>query len=285
MAKRFTDRNKWTDPFLRGLQGPYKLLWLYLKDECDHAGIWAVDMEVAAIRIGCQDITLDAAMRLFKGKIIIIDNGNKWFLPEFIEEQYGELNPQNRVHDSVLKLLKKYGLEKKSGSEFIQNKPHVSPLQGAKYKDKDKEKEKDKAKDNAHARYNGATPAPAEPKSDVWQQWVDSWFEFYEGRTTVKPAFNSVQAAALKRIRTHLEAIAAQQDGGEFTGLMIWKNILYRWDDLDPWLRTQFDLTVVAKKINTIIETLRNGTAKKSNSAQVSTASAFSKIDRITGTH
>ena len=52
MAKRFTDTEKWKKPFIRGLQGAYKLLWLYICDDCDHAGIWQVDIEVAQIRIG-----------------------------------------------------------------------------------------------------------------------------------------------------------------------------------------------------------------------------------------
>ena len=52
MAKRFTDTEKWKKPFIRGLEGAYKLLWLYICDDCDHAGIWQVDLEVASIRIG-----------------------------------------------------------------------------------------------------------------------------------------------------------------------------------------------------------------------------------------
>ena len=86
MAKRFTDTEKWKKPFIRGLQGAYKLLWLYICDDCDHAGIWQVDMEVAAIRIG-EKIDLKEAIKSFDEKIIIIDKGNKWFIPSFLEFQ------------------------------------------------------------------------------------------------------------------------------------------------------------------------------------------------------
>ena len=34
------------------LDAPYKLLWFYILDDCNHAGIWEVDMEVASLRTG-----------------------------------------------------------------------------------------------------------------------------------------------------------------------------------------------------------------------------------------
>jgi hypothetical protein len=135
MAKRFTDTNKWNKPFIRGLDAPYKLLWFYILDDCDHAGIWQVDGDVAKIRIGC-DINFVDALIVFKNHIQVFDNGQKWFIPDFIDFQYGELNPANRVHQSIISILKKYKI-----------KPLTSPLQGA--KDKDKDKDMDKEQDNS----------------------------------------------------------------------------------------------------------------------------------------
>jgi hypothetical protein len=128
MAKRFTDTEKWKKPFIRGLQGPYKLLWLYICDDCDHAGIWQVDMDVAQIRIG-EEINLNQAIKSFEDKIIIFDKGNKWFIPSFVEFQYPSgLNPENRSHNSVIILLDKYNLR---------NKPLISPSEGRMDMDKD----------------------------------------------------------------------------------------------------------------------------------------------------
>jgi hypothetical protein len=139
MAKRFTDTDKWKKPFIRGLQGAYKLLWMYILDDCDHAGIWQVDMDVAQVRIG-EKLDYNLAITQFSGKIISFSNGEKWFIPAFIDFQYGTLNPENRAHGSVLNLLKKYNLID------IENKPLTSPLQGGKDMDMDKElvKEEDK---------------------------------------------------------------------------------------------------------------------------------------------
>jgi hypothetical protein len=141
MAKRFSDSEKWKKPFLRSLQAPYKLFWLYILDDCDHAGVWQVDMEIAEIKIG-EKIDKQTAINQFNGKINVIQNGEKWFIKDFIEFQYGTLNPLNRVHESVIKILKKENL-------INENMELISPLQGAKDKDKDKgkDKEKDKNKD------------------------------------------------------------------------------------------------------------------------------------------
>jgi len=52
VSKRFTDSEKWRDPWFRRLPTEYKLLWLYLLDECDVSGVWKVDLELATMIIG-----------------------------------------------------------------------------------------------------------------------------------------------------------------------------------------------------------------------------------------
>jgi hypothetical protein len=144
MAKRFTDTNKYKKPFIRGLQGAYKLLWDYLYHDCDHAGIWIVDFEVAQLYLG-KDMPVNKtdALKYFntdEQRIIEVDNGQRWFIPSFIDIQYGELSEVNRAHNSVLNILKTYNLLEKIKKE---NKPLPSPLKGAKDKDKDKDMVKD----------------------------------------------------------------------------------------------------------------------------------------------
>lgn len=129
VAKRFTDTDKWKKPFVRALEAPYKLLWLYILDDCDMAGIWQVDFEVARIRTG-QELNYESALRLFGDRIKPIDKF-KWFIPDFITFQYGNLSENNRMHVSVIQILKKYNL-------------YLSPLQGATEGAKDKDKDKDK---------------------------------------------------------------------------------------------------------------------------------------------
>ena len=110
MAKRMTDTDKWKKRFVRELEPQHKLLWFYILDDCNHAGIWEVDIDVASIRVGI-DLSYDNLPSLFGEKVISFDNGDKWFIPDFIEYQYGELNQNSNVHKSVINLLNKYNLE------------------------------------------------------------------------------------------------------------------------------------------------------------------------------
>jgi len=133
-----TDTDKWKKRFLRELEPQHKLLWFYILDDCNHAGIWDVDLEVASIRVGF-DLTHDNLPSSFGEKVISFDNGDKWFIPEFIDFQYGELNPSSNVHKSVIALLDKYNLQGYlKGSQGVDNTPQD--------KDKDNDIVKVKAK-------------------------------------------------------------------------------------------------------------------------------------------
>ena len=142
MAKRFTDTDKWKKPFIRGLEAPYKLLWFYILDDCDHAGIWIVDLEIASIRCGHTFNERDV-LKIFNGQVDVVRKGELWFIRDFIDFQYGTLNPENRAHKSVLDRLKKYKI-----------KPLISPLQGAKDKDKDTDIDKEKREEQFESFWN-----------------------------------------------------------------------------------------------------------------------------------
>lgn len=169
MAKRFTDTDKWKKPFIRSLKAPYKLLWFYICDDCDHAGIWQVDMDVAIIRIG-EKVNIADAKKFFDEKIIILDNGNKWFIPSFIDFQYPSgLNPTNKAHIGVINILKKYNL---IDNEF---KPLTSPLQGAMDMDKDKDKEMDKDMEE-----DKVEKIEKKEQINAPQEWLELWNFFKE---------------------------------------------------------------------------------------------------------
>lgn len=149
MAKRFTDTDKWKKPFIKSLPMEYKIFWLYLLDDCDHAGLWHVDFEVAEIRLGTK-LSQKKAEGFFSERIVLLDNGSKWFIPDFIRFQYGELSEKNRAHLSVLNVLRRYDLLKFL-NEF---KEYTCPLEGVKDKDKDKEMDKYILKDGTEGNFN-----------------------------------------------------------------------------------------------------------------------------------
>jgi hypothetical protein len=144
MGKRFADTNKYKKPFIRSLPGAYKLLWDFLYLDCDHAGIWIVDFDVAQMYIGKDmPISRETAVEHFNRDEIRIhefDGGKKWFIIPFIEFQYGRLTEKNKALNSVVQILRKHG--------FIDENLKInilpsSPLQGAKEMVKDKELEMD----------------------------------------------------------------------------------------------------------------------------------------------
>jgi len=134
MSKRFTDSDKWKKKWFRCLSNDHKVFWIYVLDQCDHAGIWEVDFEAA--EFFCSGINESEIRQVFNKQYQEIDNGKRWFLKDFVDFQYGTLNENNRAHLSVINILLKYKL--------IENKGLIRPLQG--YKDKELVKDKVKVK-------------------------------------------------------------------------------------------------------------------------------------------
>lgn len=109
MAKRFIDTDLFKRPRFKDLKAPYKLLWVYLMCECNHAGLWNVELDVAGLRIG-QKLPEDCAT-VMGHMIQVVDGGRKWWLKDFVRFQYGaELVTTNRMHASVIRELETWGL-------------------------------------------------------------------------------------------------------------------------------------------------------------------------------
>ncbi len=142
MAKRFLDTSFFKSPFVRGLQGAYKGLYLFIICDCDGSGIWAADFEAASLYIG-EKVDILSFQRFFveNGKAIDLENG-RYFMPDFIEHQYpGGLSLTNIAHKNFIAELLKFNL-------LDENlKPLQSPLKGSKVKVKVKEEVKVKVKE------------------------------------------------------------------------------------------------------------------------------------------
>lgn len=168
MAKRLTDTNKWKKDFMKELSPVHKLFWMYLCDDCDHAGIWDVDFEVASMRIGAP-IANDPLLRMiFESKVEIFDGGKKWWIPSFIEFQYGPLNPANKAHRSVLSNLDKNGLTVKN-----EIKGHPRGFHAPKDKDKDMDMDKDKGGMGENLPPPEKEAAPVGPDISDYETWAD----------------------------------------------------------------------------------------------------------------
>src|SRR5690606_17110276 len=112
-------------PSVRAMKAPYKALFIYLLCECDHAGVWDVELDVAEARLGMR-LDPEKAITELGGSVVEVRPG-KWLLTDFVEFQYGVLNPANRVHASVISRLEGLGIDP---NDTPKNKPLVSPLEG-----------------------------------------------------------------------------------------------------------------------------------------------------------
>lgn len=164
MAKRFTDTEKWKKLWVQELPPEMKLLWIYLLDSCNHAGVWDKNLRLAEFQLGIKLDEDTILYQYFPNKIISLGNGNRWFIPKFIEFQYGSLNPNNKAHNSVIQILKSYDL--------YDGKGVVSPLQAP--KDKDKVKVKDKVMDK-----DTRVQPKLEPKKKLVPPTQDQVIEYF----------------------------------------------------------------------------------------------------------
>ena len=122
--KRFMDADIWQKANFRKLEPKLKLAWFYLLSNCSHSGIYEVDIERMSFDIG-ELYTLDEVKKSFEKHITDIGD-SKWFIHSFIKFQYGEeLNPNVRVHQSVIKQLKKYNIDLDKTEEGLKNKDKV----------------------------------------------------------------------------------------------------------------------------------------------------------------
>ena len=138
MAKRFTDSDKWKRPWFLALPPHAKWFWLYMLDNCDSTGVWMAAFALAEFHLGYS--VSESQIQLWYGDKIIKIDDDKFFIPSFVEFQYGELNPQNNAHKPVLKLIEKLGAKKLLTSPLqAPAEDLISPLEGAQDKDKDKD--------------------------------------------------------------------------------------------------------------------------------------------------
>lgn len=143
MAKRFTDTEKWKDDWYLSLSNDYKIVWQWLLDNCNHAGICKKNIRL--LNFMCNtDITENQMIEIMDDRVLAIKNF--WFIPKFLKFQYSSLGNNRPVINSV-----RIELDKNNLSAM------VTELFGNDYliiKEKEKEKDKDKRKDKGQIAKN-----------------------------------------------------------------------------------------------------------------------------------
>jgi hypothetical protein len=102
MAKRFTDTEKYKDPWFRKLSPTSKVLFLFMCDDCNHAGIWKENLETFnfIFKMSASKEEIDSM-----GDKVIKVSPETYLIHSFIKFQYGKLNPENKAHLGVIRAL------------------------------------------------------------------------------------------------------------------------------------------------------------------------------------
>lgn len=107
MAKRLTDTDKWKDDWFVSLSNDYRIIWLWLLDNCNHAGI--CKRSIGLLNRDCNTkISENELVEALEGRLLIC--GNNWFIPKFLKFQYANLTSDRPVIISVVKELEKNNL-------------------------------------------------------------------------------------------------------------------------------------------------------------------------------
>jgi len=130
MPKRFTDSEKWNDPWFRKLTPTAKLMCLYLYDRCDIAGFWEIDLEAAAFEIGVEHQDILEAMKGLERCYEV--NGDRIWITRFISFQGNkDLNEQNKAHLGIMRLLRAREGFSENVSRVLNRIELPSPYEGA----------------------------------------------------------------------------------------------------------------------------------------------------------
>ena len=126
MAKRLHDTTIWKNQrWFKKLSATYKLAFLYLCDQCDHAGFWKIDFSEMVDDLGLDDFNIDDFVKscnkdfdkktgkpILKERVKIIENQSVIWITKFIQFQYESkdftINPLVPVVKSAITLLNSY---------------------------------------------------------------------------------------------------------------------------------------------------------------------------------
>lgn len=243
MKKRFTDASKWSHHWFRELNPKYKLLWLYCCDVCSAAGIvhFSPRFFTQSLNFRVNQALLNTA---FGDKLVWLDE-NTFFLPGFVEFQYGTLSAHCKPHQLIIEELKKWGLvELENGKGIVRvseglGKGIAKGMDTLTDKEKESEerKEKDiKEKKEEQEKDNFSLSLSFPPKTPTPTAFDLFWQAYPKYRIGNKDKARRAFEAAQKRTGISAEQIVskakeyaaseeANKDGGMFAkGAAPWLN-------------------------------------------------------------
>lgn len=236
MSKRFTDTNKFDDPWYCNLTNDAKLAWEYILAKCDNSGVWEPNFRIANAYLSGSS-SWDDIRKEFGDRIVILPNG-KWWAWKFIGFQYGELSESCKPHMNIIRLLKQHGIYdvyqhhiltrepisfNPSKKEDTLSKGYPKGINTLEEEDKEKDKERDKEKEigsdfdsiGDDLEFEPVPSPPPKPRKKPDPQveisaslntpeFVTAWTEFIAHRKEIKKPMTPM---AMKKQMNALESL------------------------------------------------------------------------------
>lgn len=101
---RFTETNKWNDPWFRKLKASEKIVFIYIIDNCNNAGFYEIDIDMMSFQIGLDKAKIEGAIEgLNRG---LLGAKNWVWVKNFLKHQKNwPLNPDNNAHRQIINLM------------------------------------------------------------------------------------------------------------------------------------------------------------------------------------
>tara|TARA_Y100001938_G_C8094118_1_gene436995 strand:+ start:369 stop:1223 length:855 start_codon:yes stop_codon:yes gene_type:complete len=149
VKKRFTDTRKWEKEWFLSLECGDKLVWLYLLDTCDEAGLWNANWRLCSILTG---VDLDGCPKALKHQLVKTNHDKVLYIKDFMDFQYPDyMVKRSPMIAKCVRRLIKYGVvsekeysvaQSNSQSDYQSDSSVATTVQ-----EKEKEKEKVKVKE------------------------------------------------------------------------------------------------------------------------------------------
>jgi len=110
MVNRFTETDKWVDPWFQNLLPEYKLAWLYFVDNCDVCGVIDLNRRLADFQIGFE-VDWEAFLQEGGARFQRLTSGKIWIV-RFVEFQQktATLSASNNCHKGIISKFEKHGI-------------------------------------------------------------------------------------------------------------------------------------------------------------------------------
>lgn len=241
MPKRFTETLKWDDPWFRALSPDAKLLWFWLVDKCDSAGIITPDFALCEFQTGIKRAI--EKMPEIETRIAEIAEG-KYIICRFIEFQHGKLSRDCKAHNPAWQSLEKHEMldecdEIKGYRKGIHtlSKGYPYPTGIGKGKEIGKGKGKEEEKENEILPFDSADFAT------FWANWKH---HLKEKKKPLKPTSEKMQLAKLAGMgeRKAIQSLKNSMENG-------WQG-LFEPQMVDVQITVTPEMNCLTEKINAL---------------------------------